>query len=250
MFVFPQVKEYSVSERDPEMGGSVYDINLERQNIQNSRKERVDEQFFVVIAERKAPYVQTVLEAFQELNVQRTNFIIAEINESDDIGNFIDETIDAVRQQERQLIILNFLSFLTYNIPCESENDIISEMLCFEANLKLLQFLNRNEMNKSRILAFNCRSESGSGTRDGIIAPWSGFCWGMARTTNIESKTPLVCVELKEDFKKDAVIKSILSIDMPSAGEGMVLRDNEILQPCLVKYDSKVCDAKIHACKF
>ncbi len=182
--------------------------------------------------------------ALTDMNVDSHNILTVKYDKKIELDDFMAEClsfIESVSNNGKKMVIINLLPIMSCDIPLVPNLSNKAESYCFESTLMIIQFIDKKNIKQSVVVAFTSKHSSCKSLVHGTgmvhdketVQPWGALTWGMAKVTNLESKTPVVCVDLPEQLTQDVCRNALLSIYGESAENGFVATSNHILQPSL-----------------
>eukprot|EP00794_Sanderia_malayensis_P013962 gene13962-15419_t len=235
------VHEMAKANRQPVFERSIYELNWKddaKESEQKTQCKSLSKSKWLILSFPESPHLGNACKALEELQVNGNGVEVHEMSCSDVSKDFEAQLKtkieDMAYPDDQELIILNLLPAMSQKINCEGDMLLSAQWLCFESTLETLKAVSALELKACRIITVTCNSIGVDafdvGSTNSAV-PWAATSWGLSRVTNLETKIPVICIDVAQRASKDDFITAFNSLDDRSIEEGLVLTGDVIQRP-------------------
>ena len=247
-----KVKEMSLSQRLPSMETSMYEMNWYPTLATDDNENLHEYEKIIIISFKNMSTLASVTTGLAEIGIPDEYIDLHSIAGGDNVAEFQKEISQKVNVNDAgssKILVINLLPLAVNACSVLEELSMTANWLSFESNLEILKVLSKGEMEGSILVAFTCQS---FGFRDNLEVdfpmPWAATVLGMARAVNLETGIPLIPIDFGKIPSDAEVKKALLSLNLRSIEEGLVIARSTVHQPLLQRLkvtDSKVCKVTV-----
>ncbi len=231
------MKEVSKANRKPFFEGSIYEMNWKEEEKTEAKTEKtsVKNSEWLILSYQNRNHLKRISEALKELEVDEENINVKEMTGGDMIHDFqqqITTKIESMNCADKELVIVNLLPTIAHGISSENELFLSAQWLSFESTLETLKAVTAMELTNCKIVAVTCQV-MGYDVFDKKSSniPWAATPLGLSRVTNLETKIPVICVDLNQNPCKDDYVMTFKSLDDHSVEEGLIVSTTKVQKP-------------------
>ena len=227
----------SKSKRMPSMETSLYEMNWFPTPNESSGEGLCEYDQILIIGFQNSLVLSSIMRIFADIGICKEKIDLYNITGGEVASNFQEEVIDKIKLSETtelKVLVINLLPLFAHVLSAGDELSLTTNWLTFESTLDVLKVLSKKEMQSSKLVAFTCKSfGSGMHSNEGCLLPWAATVLGMARAANLETTIPLIPVDIGPKPTDEEVKTALLSLNLRSAEEGLVVSPSSVYQPML-----------------
>ena len=242
-----KVKEMSLSQRLPSMEASMYEMSWYPTLITDDSENLHEYDKIIIISFKNMSTLGSVATALANIGISDEYIDIQYISGGENVAEFQKEILQKVNINDAsssKILVINLLPLAVNTCLVHEELSMTANWLSFESNLEVLKALGKSEMEGSKLVAFTCQSFGcKENSEKDFPLPWAATVLGMARAVNLETDIPLIPIDFGRLPSDTEVKKVLLSLNLRSIEEGLVISPSTVHQPLLQRVnttDSKV----------
>ena len=216
------------------METSIYEMNWYPSSTTDD-DERFEYDKVVIVSFRTMKILTSLMNAFADIGFSKECIDVQYISGDEMVANFHEQILQKLTFSDtdvKRVMVINLLPFAVNVFSIEEELSMTTNWLSFESTLEILKVLSRNEKVDSKLVAFTCQSFGCELNSDGDYhVPWAATVLGMARATNLETDVSLIPIDLGRKPSDEEVKKALLSLNLRSVEEGLVISPTAVHQP-------------------
>ena len=238
----------SLTQRLPLMETSLYEMNWYPTSAINDHENLHEYEKIIIISFREMSALTSVTTALADIGISKEVIDVQSITGSENIADFTEQILQKLKLSDastRKVLVINLLP-LAVTICSGEDLSMSANWLSFESNLEVLKALSKSEMEGSKLLTFTCRSFGcQENPENDFSMPWAATVLGMARAVNLETDIPLIPIDFGRMPSEEEVKKVLLSLNLRSIEEGLVISPSAIQQPLLQRIKAE--DVKVRS---
>ena len=232
------------------METSLYEMNWYPTSAINDNENLHEYEKIIIISFRDKSVLTSVTTALANIGIYKEFIDLQSITGSENIADFAEQILQKLKlsgASTRKILVINLLPLAVTICSGEEDLSMTANWLCFESNLDVLKALSKSEMQGSKLVTFTLRSFGceENPEKEFFSMPWAATVLGMARAVNLETDIPLIPIDFGGIPSEEEVTKVLLSLNLRSVEEGLVISPSAIHQPLLQRV--KVGDVKVRS---
>ena len=231
----------------PSIETSLYEMNWYPTLPNDNNEELCEYNKIIIISFKTMSILSSVLNVLADVGVSEECIDLYYIPGGGNIADFQEKLVQKLNlgdTEGQKVLVINLLPLAVAMFAIEEDLSMTANWLSFESTLEALKALSKNEMEKSKLVAFTSQSFGCEIHSDqGYSVPWAATVLGMARAANLETEIPVIPVDLGTAPSDEEVKKALQSLNLRSVEEGLVISPSEIHQPLLQRV--KIEESKV-----